>query len=305
MRAKVILNPYADRWRAQKKWVKAKKALLNTDFSFDVDISRFPGHTIELAYHAALNDYSPIIAAGGDGTIGEIVNGIMKAKGEHHPHTVGIIPLGTANDLAWNLKLPYDLDKTAKIIAGGKSIALDVGKANGRYFVNNSALGLEPFVSDIQHNMKYFRGVPRYLVAAIMGIARNPVWEASIKWETGSYDGPLTLLSVGNAPRTGGFFYMAPHADPHDGKLSAVIAYRRSALSILSLLPKTMSPKGTFLQEKGIQGVDTNHINIELKNPSPAHCDGDLFSSLVSSLAYSIVPKAVNILYPQDFSVDN
>lgn len=249
-----------------------------------------------MAREAARAGYSPIIAAGGDGTIGEVVNGLAEAKGEEHLGTLGIMPLGTANDLVCNLGLPLALGEAAKVIAAGQIQALDVCKANERYFVNNSAIGLEPYVTTIQQEIKVLKGIPRYLVAALKGIFQHPTWQARVVWDDGEYTGPLSLISVGNAPRTGGLFYMAPHADPFDGKLTAVIAYRKSALSTLLLLPKAMSPKGTFVESAGIREIHATQLRISLDRPSPAHCDGELFPQEVQELTYTILPGRLNVL---------
>ncbi|MTI96241.1 MAG: diacylglycerol kinase family lipid kinase [Firmicutes bacterium] len=296
MPAKVILNPYSNRWNAKKRWPQAEVALQKAGVDFDLAVSDYHGHAVELAREAAEAGFSPIIAAGGDGTIGEVVNGIAKAKGEANLGTVGVMPLGTANDLVYNLGLPLDLEAAARVIADGKTRTLDVCKAGERYFINNSALGLEPYITVLQQQITWLKGIPRYLWAAIKGIIQNPKWEARVEWDEGSYEGPLTLLSVGNAPRTGGLFFMAPHADPADGKLTAVLAFKNSSLGLLALLPKAMTPAGKFVHAQGIQEIHTTKINIHLNSPSPAHSDGELFPEQVEQIEYGILPGAIDVL---------
>lgn len=296
MPAKVILNPYSNRWNAQKRWPEAETALKGAGIDFSLAVSGYRGHAIELSRQAALDGFSPVIAAGGDGTIGEVVNGLAQAFGEEYMGILGIMPLGTANDLAYNLGLPLSLVDAAKIIAGGRMRLLDVCKAGERYFINNSAMGLEPYITKIQQEITWVKGIPRYLVAAIKGILHHPTWQARVEWDDGHYEGPLSLISVGNAPRTGGLFFMAPHADPSDGKLTAVLAYKKTALDTLLVLPKTLSPKGTFIHSEGIREIHSARIRICLERPSPAHCDGELFSAEVDSLDYVILPGRLNVL---------
>jgi YegS/Rv2252/BmrU family lipid kinase len=296
MAAKVILNPYSNRWNAKKRWPEAEAALKEAGIDFSLVVSEYRGQAEELARQAALDGYSPIIAAGGDGTIGEVVNGLAQARGEKDLGILGIMPLGTANDLVCNLGLPLDLTDAAKVIAKGTTRPLDVCKAGERYFVNNSALGLEPYITKIQQEIKWLKGIPRYLAAAVKGIFHHPTWQARVVWDDGEYEGPLSLVSVGNAPRTGGLFFMAPHADPFDGKLTAVLAYKKSALSTLLVLPKTMSPKGTFIDTEGIREIHATRIHIQFDRPSPAHSDGELFPEEVDSLEYTILPGRLNIL---------
>ena len=296
MPAKVILNPYSNRWNARQRWPEAEAALRASGVEFSADISKYRGHDGELARQAALDGFSPIIVAGGDGTIGEVVNGLAGAWGESALGTIGIIPLGTANDLVCNLGLPLGIQEAVAVIAAGKKRRLDVCKAGERYFVNNSAVGLEPYISVIEKRIKLVKGMPRYLLAAIKGILLNPKWHAVVDWDDGHYEGPLTLLSVGNAPRTGGLFYMTPHADPLDGKLTVVLAFKKSSLSLLALLPKTLSPAGKFIYAKGIREFNTTRLHIRLEPLSPAHCDGELFLHEVEQLEYSILPARLNVL---------
>lgn len=298
MPAIVILNPYSNRWNAQKRWSEAEEALKETGLDFSLVVSEEKGKPIELAEEATRSGFSPIIVAGGDGTIGEVVNGIARVVGEKHLGVIGVIPLGTANDFACNLGIPLNLAEATKVIALNHTRTIDVCKAGEQYFVNNSAMGLEPYITTLEKKMTLLKGVPRYLAAALKGIVHNPCWQATIQWEGGSYEGPLTLISVGNAPRTGGLFYMAPHADPADGKLTAVLAYKKSWLSLLALLPKTMTPKGKFIYAKGVQEIHTNTIRIRLQSLSPAHADGELFPQEIISIDYSILPLMLDVLVP-------
>lgn len=299
MPAKVILNPYSNRWNARKRWPEAEAALKDAGVDYSLVVSDQRGQPIELAKKAVLEGFTPIIVAGGDGTIGEVVNGIARAKEKGHLGTLGVIPLGTANDFACNLNMPLDLTDAARTIAGSKTLTIDVCKAGERYFVNNSAMGLEPYITVLEKKMTFLKGIPRYLAAALKGIVQNPSWQARIDWDDGSYEGPLTLISVGNAPRTGGLFFMAPHADPTDGKLTAVLAYKKSALSLMALLPKAMTPEGKFVLAEGVQEIHSTRIKVQLQSLSPAHSDGELFPQEIDNLEYSILPGMIDILVPQ------
>src|SRR3990172_1943290 len=98
MTAKVILNPYSNRWKAKARWPEAETALKDAGVDFELVVSEKPGHIIELAEQAARQGFSPIISAGGDGTIGEVVNGLAHASKSEKDliGPLGIMPLGTA-----------------------------------------------------------------------------------------------------------------------------------------------------------------------------------------------------------------
>ena len=301
MTAKVILNPYSNRWNAKARWPDADAALRDAGVDFDLSVSEHADHIVDLAADAVRKGFSTIIVAGGEGAIDEVVNGAGRDWDEKSPFpvTLGLIPLGTANDLFNNMNMTDDLVSVAKIIAGGKTKSIDLCKCNERYFVNTSGAGLEPYTTTKERKIKWISGIPRYLVAAIQGIMDNPTWGAKMEWDGGSYEGPVTLITVGNCARTGGVFYLTPHADQFDGKLTFVYGYRGTRLGLFSALPRTMKPgEGSYVEMEGIHEVECTHLKIHLDHPSPAHTDGELFDEWVTDLEYRIFPSALNILVP-------
>ena len=301
MTAKIILNPYSNRWNAKKRWPEAEAALRAAGVNFELAISEYPHHTIDLAEQAARQGFSPIIAAGGDGTIGEVVNGLARAaKDDQAPlGPFGILPLGSANDLVDNLGLPKDLAGAARVIAAGKTRPMDIGSVNGLYFANNSAIGLEPYITLVQQRITWIKGMLRYLVAAVAGIMEKPLWSGEIEWEGGHYKGEMLLVTVGNGARTGGVFYMAPHADPFDGKLTFVYGLRRTRIKMFAVLPKTMKrDRGSYVETIDIHEEHSSWIKIHVDSPTPAHIDGEIFSEAIQDLEYRIHPGRLQILMP-------
>ena len=301
MTAKVILNPYSNRWKARARWPEAEAALKAAGVDFELVVSERPGHIVELSEQAVRQGFSPIIAAGGDGTIGEVVNGMAHAANSEKEllGPLGILPLGTANDLVYNLGLPLELQAAAQVIKAGSTKRMDVGKVNDRYFANNSAAGLEPYVTTKQVKITWISGILRYLVAAVWAIMERPKWGASIKWDDGEYNGPISLVTIGNGARSGGVFYMIPHADPFDGQLTFVYGFRPTRLAMLSTLPRAMKPDvGSYVEVDGIFEKQATWIKVHLEIPSPAHTDGELFTDAIQDLEYSIYPGRLQILMP-------
>ena len=301
MTAKIILNPYSNRWNAKKRWPEAEAALKAAGVDFELAISEHPRHITELAEQAARQGFSPIIAAGGDGTIGETVNGLARAAKDDQAllGPFGILPLGSANDLVDNLGLPNDLAAAARVIAAGKTRRMDVGSVNGLYFANNSAIGLEPYITLVQQRITWIKGMLRYLAAAVRGIMDKPLWSAEIEWEGGHYKGPIILVTVGNGARTGGVFYMAPHADLFDGKLTFVYGFRRTRRGMFAVLPKTMKKaEGSYVETDDIHEQHSSWIKIHVDTPTPAHVDGEIFSEAIQDLEYRIHPQRLQILVP-------
>jgi diacylglycerol kinase (ATP) len=300
MTAKVILNPYSNRWISQKRWPEAKAALKAAGVEHELAISEKKGQVVELAEQAVRAKFSPIIVTGGDGTIGDAANGMMRAaqstSGKLPP--LGIMPTGSANDLVYALGLPTDLNEAARVIAAGKTRAMDLGKLNDRYFINNSAAGLEPYVTIKHEKIHWIKGMARYLVAAVQAIMDQPEWQGNVTWDGGECQGKFSLISVGNGRRTGGFF-MTPHADPFDGKLTLAYGYRDSRLGLFQALPRAFNEdKGSYVEMDGMNEVHATHISIHLDKPSPAHTDGELLPAWLQHFEYEILPKCLYVLLP-------
>ncbi|MEW5869584.1 MAG: diacylglycerol kinase family protein [Chloroflexota bacterium] len=295
MPAKVILNPYANRWTALKRKDEAEQALRAAGVDFDLVITDRPNQAIDLAEQAVRQGYSPIIAAGGDGSISEVVNGMLLAGGEDVVGPLGVLPLGTANDLVVNLGLPLDLPGAAGCIAAGKTRRIDLGKVNQWAFDNNSAVGLEPVVSIYNARMVWLRGVIRYVVAALRAIAKKPEWRMTLEWDEGSYEGPVSLVSVGNCPVTGGVFRIAPDADPADGRLTFIFGYVPTRRRMLALLPKIMT--GEHVHDPAINQIHTRRLTIHT-TPSPLQVDGEVRAEAESTFVYECLPARLDILTP-------
>jgi len=297
MPAKVILNPYSARWSALKRRGETEAALQAAGIDYHLEMTDGPDHAVRLAAGAVRQGYNPVIAAGGDGTIGEVVNGLMLAKGEGHTVKFGVMPLGTANDLVNNIGLPLDLSAAAQVIASGITRQMDLCKVNDRYFANNAGLGLEPYITTIQERMTRVHGVVRYLLATLVGIAHNPQWHGTLAWDGSEYHGPLTLISVGNSPLTGGIFYTVPHADAFDGKLTFVYGHVPTRLEILQVLPRLMKPgQGNYTEHPAVYEIECTSLRVHLDSPTPAHTDGEIFDHAIQDLEYSIAPACLPIL---------
>ncbi len=297
MTAKVILNPYAGRWEAKRRKQETESALQEVGVNYEIVETDGPGHGIQLAERAVLEGFNPVIAAGGDGTYSEVINGIIKANNNDGSVVFGLLPLGSANDLADNLGLPEDLNSAGKIIANGKTQLMDLCKVNNQHFDNNAAIGLEPYVTLIQQRYKRLKGSFRYLMATLRGVLDNPQWEMNLEWENGSYSGLITLVTVGNSPRTGGIFYMTPNANPFDGLLTFVYAFMPTRRKILALLPRTMNrDEGSYIEHPAVHEVFSPWLRVSSIQPTPAHADGEIFSEEIHELEYNVIPSCLPVL---------
>lgn len=310
MTAIMILNPYANRWKSGRRKEEAQQVLQQAGIACQTVLTEGPGHGIELAERAVREGYSTIISAGGDGSINEVINGIARACLEqHHPWPVlGLMPLGSANDLVANLNLPADLPGAARVIAQRKVRNMDLGTVSYaaqsgdafsplRYFVNNSAIGLEPTITLIQQEITWLHGPLRYLLATVIGVQRNPQWMMHLTWDNGQFDGCTTLVTIGNNARTGGLFYMAPHADSFDGLLTFVYGHMPTRRQILALLPRTMKPgAGSYVEHPAIHEIHATWLRIRTEATTPLHTDGEIQSGSVQEVEYRVVPQILPVI---------
>jgi diacylglycerol kinase (ATP) len=296
MTAKVIVNPYAGRWKAKRAIPHIEHACRSIGLDHELVVTEGPNHGIELAREAARAGFSPVVAAGGDGSVSEVMNGLMQAADEGVAGPLGIIPLGSADDLADMLGLEKEVEAACRAIQEGHTRTIDVGCVNGRYFDNNSAVGLEPKVTITQAAIRRIEGTPRYVVAALKAIASYKPWDARLVWDDGEYEGPIVLASVGNTRRTGGIFYMTPRAEPDDGHLDLVFAERMGKLRLLRLLPTTFD--GSHVERPGITYVRTTHLSIDCDPPTPIQADGEVFERSATHIGYSILPHRLQVIVP-------
>lgn len=293
---KIILNPYAGRWKAKAHIEPLKQTLTQLNIPFDLTVTDHVGHAIDVAREAALSGFETVVAAGGDSTINEVVNGLAQAaqtaETGNTAGTFGIIPLGTANDLAFTLGIPADLTEACRRLKTARTRNIDLCRVNDRYFDNNSAIGMEPSVTIEAEKISLLKGPVRYLVAALRAIFKNPKWYARIEWDSGVYEGAIALVSVGNGSRTGGF-YMTPHAMVDDGTLDFMFAPAMSRISLFQLLPQTFS--GKHIYDPAVTYTQTRHLHIEV-DETPLHTDGEIISRNIKTLDYTIYPKKLRVI---------
>lgn len=293
MDATLIINPYAGRWKAKRQRDELETLLTDHGIRAQIVESHAPGEVIELARAAAQTGRGPILVAGGDGTIGEAVNGLMLANPDAVLGPLGIIPLGTANDLVVNLGLPSTLSGAVDAICTGRTKRIDLGQANQWVFDNNSAVGLEPVVTLYNIRMRRLKGIVRYLVAALRAIGDKGEWRMTLEWDDGRYEGPVSLVSVGNCPLTGGLFRMAPAADPTDGLLTFVYGYAPTRRKMLSLLPRTLS--GRYVEDPAIHQHHTRRLVITSEPATPLQVDGELRSEGIHQVVYEALPQRLDV----------
>jgi diacylglycerol kinase (ATP) len=293
-KAKIIVNPYSGRWKGQRSVPSVEAALREAGVDYDLVCTAWPDQAIELAREAALGGYRPVVAAGGDGTIGEVVNGLMQAAGDQVAGPLAIIPLGSANDFIQTLGTPADIQGACQLLRTGQVRTIDVGRVNERYFINDVGVGFEPQVTLESRKIKRLRGTLIYLVAVLRAV-RDPIQaHMTIEWDDGQrVSRPILLVSVANGRCTGGF-WLTPHAELDDGELDFIFADALSRLQILRFLPEVM--RKTHLDKDPVTYGRTRHIVITSDDPLPVVADGEIMTTEAHRLEIEVLPGRMQVL---------
>jgi diacylglycerol kinase (ATP) len=297
MKVKIILNPYANRWRAKAQVGAVREAFTAVNLDYDLTITEQPRVGTEFARTAVLDGYDVVVAAGGDGTISEVVNGLIQAQPDSPTVPFGIMPLGTANDFSDMVAVPRDLFAAAQAIAAGKTRPIDIGQIKFadriHYFNNNSAVAMEPMITLEHIKMTRLSGEIRYLVALARGVIKLKAWQMGLTWDDGGYEGPTYLLSLCNSPQTGGFT-MAPGAEVDDGRFDFVLAPEVSKGTVLVVLFRLL--RGTHVHHPRVTFGRTKRLTIESEPGTPIHADGEILGDSETAVTYQVLPNKLTLL---------
>ncbi len=296
----LIFNPASDRGRAARKYAAFKAHLAHRD---DVTwaATTAAGHAIELAKNAA--DYDVVAAIGGDGTVHEVINGLMQIDAANRP-ALGVVPVGSGNDLAAASKLPKKPLAALDVVFTGKQGPLDIGRITdqtGRteYWDNTCGMLMIAAMNIQYRKITRLYGFPAYLLAVIRGILQDFHLTTMNLTVDGNAIGTrnLLLFSIGNGPREGGGFFTNPPAKNDDGLLNYVQAPDLTRATLLRILPSFMNPKPnkySFLIEDKF-----STLTFEADRPVPIHLDGEVWGDdeqVVTAATIEVIPGAIQLV---------
>jgi len=304
----IILNPNAGKGGALKRQQAIEEYFSSRNIPFKIVLTEKPLDAIQIAKEVTLEGYKTIIAAGGDGTLNEVVDGITRAMREkglsvEEAPVVGQIPIGRGNDFAFVAKIPREVEAACALIAEGEWLYTDYGELfggkfpEGRCFINGVGVGVEPQVNFIASDFKRISGVPSYLFAFIKMLRDFPVpMRLKIKGDDTSFEVDSQQLSICNGRRMGSTFIMGPNAIIDDGQLDIVYANQPiKKREILKYVFKFFP--GTQLETDRFSEFRTKEITIEAEGDfMKVHCDGEEVSRGCSSLRVVIFPKGIKII---------
>ena len=301
--ALLIVNPNSSKGKGRIKAKEIISYFKEKDFCFEECHTTCSGHAESLAYEGAKKGYGTIVAVGGDGTVNEVLNGIMKS-GCGDKVKMGIVPTGRGNDFAWCAAIPTDTKKAAEIVMSGEARPTDVGicvgtdNEEGRYFFNGTGFGFEPMVNFKASGYKNLNGMPSY-IAAFISILFNPPKGYKLRMTVDGEERVISTqqVSVANGIRMGSAFKLAPQAEIDDGKLDLMYTNRIClGLSLIGLVVKFLGGK-VGKDKKTFTYMNVEKVTIEAdEKVLPAHSDGEVFTKAGDSFSLEVVPGAIALL---------
>ncbi len=289
----IIANERARWGRSRLRIRHAETFFHKHKFPFSLFTTGYRGHAQELAADAATQEVDTIVVIGGDGTVNEVINGIL-APGCHKIPHIGIVPSGSSNDFSKSLGIPQHLRKACWTIMNGRTRCVDVGQAGRNYFCMASSLGLLADVSAESIRMKGLNGPIRYIAAALSVIREmSSGWEMSITADGRMFHGTYGVLLVSNTPRFGGLT-LVPEAKPDDGVFDCLTIDMPKKWEALSLIPLTLR-KGLTHHEK-VTTFQAKSLSVSLNPPAPLSNDGEVYPNPFNAVDYHVLPRKVQII---------
>jgi YegS/Rv2252/BmrU family lipid kinase len=308
LRHKIILNPTSARGSAGRARPLIEETLRRLSVAHDLVCSERPWHAAELAQQAAREGYEVVVAAGGDGTANEVLNGLMLAAEQAGPGApkpaLGVLGIGRGNDFAYGMGVRHGVEAGCRVLAAGQRRRMDVGWVTGglypqgRYFGNCVGIGFDAVVGFEAVKLAPLSGFVSYIVAALKTISLYDLApKVRLEYNGQSVVQPALMVSVMNGRRLGGGFYTAPEAQIDDGVFDVCIAGEASRGHVLQLLLRFM--QGTQAGDPVIHYERTAQIAVSsLDRGLPAHLDGETLCVDGQRLVIELRPAAVEAICP-------
>ena len=295
----VIFNPAAGRGRVSRAQLQRK---LEADFDpieFEIVETCASQGARELAAIAIKNGAQTVVAAGGDGTLGEVLNAVYGSRAK-----LGVLPLGTGNDFARTLGISTDLGWAIATLFGGHSRTIDVGRAlygnESRLFLNIAGCGFDSLVARRinarrEHLMwRHLGGVAAYLAASAQELQRLRAARLRLRLDGELVDVRALLCAVANARSYGGGMKVAPDALLDDGFFDICVIKEASRLEFARAFPGVF--QGSHVHHPRVEMFRARRVELWCERPWPVLVDGELVGT--PPITFEIVPGAIEIVAP-------
>ena len=296
-----IVNPHAGSGKTMPEWSSAEKSLTRLKVPYKTTLTNYKFHATKLAYEASQHGYRKLLAVGGDGSVHEVLCGIMQYCDEFgvapEDFTLAVIPIGSGNDWIKTTKVPHDTAKVVELIAKESFDMMDIIRvetADGvSYMANVGGTGFDSHVCDRVNALKAQgkRSSRIYINALIHTLFTTKKFDAIISSDGKVvHDGAVLSVALGNGPYSGGGMRQVPLAVNNDGWLDYMIVPKISIFKILHELPRLF--KGNVDQAEFLLSGRCKELLISGKNI--VEVDGEIKGNL--PLKVSVTGSQIRVL---------
>lgn len=284
-----IINPRSGVDRQKAIQAAIDECLDHTRFQYEIWYTEYAKHGIELAKKAAATGAYAVVAVGGDGSVNDIVKGLLGTN-----TALAIIPKGSGNGMARTLNIPIDEREAIKLINNGNTIDMDVAYANGEPFISNAGVAFDALISKkFAKSLRRGLTVYSWLVTKHMWMYKEWDWELTI-------DGKKTrekafIINVANGRQFGYNFKIAPGASWTDGLLDIVVV--RKFPKILGGIMALRLLRGTIIQSPYVKHYHGKEVTISHPKLNLIQTDGDAHPSS-DTVHFKVVPAAQRVIVP-------
>lgn len=298
---KLIVNPVAANGAVGKNWPHLRDFLQTKGAKFDAVLTEKPGHATQLARQALDEGHQTIVAVGGDGTVNEVLNGLMVEGATASEVMLGIIPWGTGADFSRSLGIPHDyrgacghlLRFETRLVDVGKITCLREGREVERYFINAAGLGFDGEVAELANRSpKVLGGTMTYLACLFISLVTYRNKNVEFSFDGQHVRGRLNSVIVCNGRYLGGGMFMAPEASFDDGIFDVVILGNLNKLEVVANLPRVY--KGTHLTHPKVSLCHAREVHVEARERMFLQADGELIGEAPAT--FQVVPRALRVV---------
>ncbi|MDP2871280.1 MAG: diacylglycerol kinase family lipid kinase [Bacillota bacterium] len=286
----ILINPIAGGGRSLGVWRRIAPLAAESLPGLRAMQTEGPGHATLLARDAVASGCRRLIVVGGDGTIQEVVAGILGTD-----TAVGVVPGGTGNDFSRTHRIPRDPEAALRLALAGPIKRIDVGKVNGHVFVNVAGVGFDAEVAAwCKHRTRMVSGPAIYVAGIFRHLFTYSPQELTFTLDSRSFQERCLLLAVGNGRYYGGGMMMCPGAEADDGQFDVCVGGNLGKLETLRLLPLVFS--GRHVGRPKVITYRAKHVTVASRVPMAIHADGEPVGMLPAE--FQIVRNALSVAAP-------
>ncbi|WP_152656693.1 diacylglycerol kinase [Oceanobacillus sp. CFH 90083] len=294
-KARIIYNPTSGREAVKRELPNILEKLETAGYETSAHATTCEGDATVAARTAVERGYDLIIAAGGDGTINEVIHGM--AEQEHRPK-LAILPAGTTNDFARALHIPRDINAAVDIILEDNSMKLDIGKVNEHYFINIAGGGkLTELTYDVPSKLKTMLGQLAYYMKGIEMLPSLKAARVKIEYDDQVLEEDIMLFLISNTNSVGGFEKLAPDARLNDGYFDVLILKKTNLAEFIQIA--TLALRGEHLKSKNIIYTQAKRIKVTNEDKMQLNIDGEYGGLLPGE--FINLQEHIEFMVPDDF----